>query len=68
MVLVFVCAMRFGYRGLRRSIRNGKLLSHGKCDRVMIVGAGDMGMIIIKELEAGGKAKKSSKGGSANES
>ena len=57
MVLVFVCAMRFGYRGLRRSVRNGKFLTRGKSDRVMIVGAGDMGMIIIKELESGNYRK-----------
>lgn len=52
MALVFACAMRVGYRTLRRSLRNMSIHGGRKVDRVMIVGAGNMGMIIIKELEA----------------
>lgn len=52
MALVFTCAMRVGYRTVRRSVRNWKYHGRSKSGRIMIVGAGDMGMIIIKELEA----------------
>ncbi len=53
MVLVFVCAMRVAYRYIRRMMKTDNHFSKRKAKRVMIVGAGDMGMIIIKELEAG---------------
>ncbi len=55
LTLTMVCSMRIGYRSLRRTMRN--LEMKGKIDRIMIVGAGDMGMIIIKELEAGSYRK-----------
>ncbi len=55
LTLTLVCAMRVGYRTTRRTMRN--LALRGKVDRIMIVGAGDMGMIIIKELEAGNYRK-----------
>lgn len=57
MALVFVCAMRVGYRTMRRTVRSWNIYSGRKSERVMIVGAGDMGMIIIKELEAGNYRK-----------
>ncbi len=51
-ILFLVCFFRLTYRMLRRS-RKDLMWLFRKCDnRVMIVGAGDMGMIIIKELEA----------------
>ncbi|MCQ2480273.1 MAG: polysaccharide biosynthesis protein, partial [Clostridia bacterium] len=56
MALVLVCAMRVGYRSVRRSV-NGFKITRKKTERIMIVGAGDMGMIIIKELEAGNYRK-----------
>lgn len=52
MALVFVCAMRVGYRTVRRTVKNWDIHGGRKAERIMIVGAGDMGMIIIKELEA----------------
>lgn len=51
--ILFVCAMRVGYRTVRRTAKSWGFFGGKKVDRVMIVGAGDMGMIIIKELEAG---------------
>ncbi len=51
--LIFVCGMRVSYRTMRRSLRNFSIHGKMKYNRIMIVGAGDMGMIIIKELEAG---------------
>lgn len=56
--LVFNCGFRLVYRTARRASRNwSDPFHHKKVDRVMIVGAGDMGMIIIKELEANGYRK-----------
>ncbi|MBQ7596471.1 MAG: polysaccharide biosynthesis protein, partial [Clostridia bacterium] len=55
LILTMVCALRVGYRTTRRAVRNFSL--RGKMDRIMIVGAGDMGMIIIKELEASNYSK-----------
>ena len=50
--IVFVGGMRLAYRAVRRHTRTRQLKKADKLDRVMIVGAGDMGMIIISELEA----------------
>ncbi|MBQ8227984.1 MAG: polysaccharide biosynthesis protein [Clostridia bacterium] len=52
LVLFFTCAFRLSYRLLRRSSQDLMWFFHKTNNRVMIVGAGDMGMIIIKELEA----------------
>lgn len=52
MVIVFTCAFRLIYRTLRRASRDWHGFFKHSSKRVMIVGAGDMGMIIIKELEA----------------
>ncbi|MBQ7549061.1 MAG: polysaccharide biosynthesis protein [Clostridia bacterium] len=49
---VFVAGMRLAYRMTRRIGKTQYLKKKDKLDRVMIVGAGDMGMIIISELEA----------------
>ncbi len=57
MALVLVCAMRVGYRSVRRTVNGFNIFNHKKTERVMIVGAGDMGMIIIKELESGNYSK-----------
>ncbi len=51
-ILIFTCAFRLSYRLIRRSAKDRIWLFHRTNNRVMIVGAGDMGMIIIKELEA----------------
>ncbi len=53
--LILVCliaGLRLLYRIARRRIRYRELKRQDKLDNVMIVGAGDMGMIIISELEA----------------
>lgn len=52
MVAALVGGMRLAYRMVRRLNRTHDLKKKNKLDRVMIVGAGDMGMIIISELEA----------------
>lgn len=52
-----VAGMRIFYRILRRQMREGKLKRESGIDRVMIVGAGDMGMIIINELEVNNYSK-----------
>lgn len=52
LILFFSCAFRLSYRLLRRSAKDFLWMFHKNTNRVMIVGAGDMGMIIIKELEA----------------
>lgn len=52
LILMFTCAFRLCYRLLRRSSQDLMWFFHKNNNRVMIVGAGDMGMIIIKELEA----------------
>lgn len=52
LALVFIGGMRLIYRFIRRQIRIINLKRKNKFDRVMIVGAGEMGMIIINELEA----------------
>ena len=49
---MFVGGMRLAYRVVRRKMHSAELKRHNKLDRVMIVGAGNMGMIIISELEA----------------
>ncbi len=52
MILFSTCAFRLFYRMARRSLKDFGWMFHKTNNRVMIVGAGDMGMIIIKELEA----------------
>lgn len=52
-----VCGMRIGYRLVRRYYNGNSLKRDEKLDRVMIVGAGDMGMIIINELEVNNYSK-----------
>ena len=52
LLAIFVGGMRLVYRIARRRIRYHGLKRQDKLDNVMIVGAGDMGMIIISELEA----------------
>ena len=49
--IILVAGMRILYRLVRRYYREKSLEKDEKIDRVMIVGAGDMGMIIINELE-----------------
>lgn len=49
--IILVAGMRILYRLVRRYYREKSLEVDEKLDRVMIVGAGDMGMIIINELE-----------------
>ena len=49
--------MRVIYRLVRRYYRERSLKNEEKLDRVMIVGAGDMGMIIINELEVNNYAR-----------
>ncbi|MBR3836480.1 MAG: polysaccharide biosynthesis protein [Clostridia bacterium] len=51
--IALVGGMRLSYRLIRRYIWNRRFPRHKKVDRIMIVGAGDMGMIIISELAAG---------------
>ncbi len=55
--VLLVAGMRIGYRLVRRYYREGALKREEKLDRVMIVGAGDMGMIIINELEVNNYSK-----------
>ncbi len=55
--IVFVAGMRVVYRLVRRYYREKSLEMDEKLDRVMIVGAGDMGMIIINELEVNNYAR-----------
>ena len=57
MAVALIGGMRFAYRLLRRHMRLRKIQRQKKVDRVMIVGAGDMGMIIISELTANGYSK-----------
>ena len=54
--IVLVAGMRVIYRLVRRYYRE-RSLNEEKLDRVMIVGAGDMGMIIINELEVNNYAR-----------
>ena len=49
--------MRLVYRLIRRHMRTRDIRKQKNTDRVMIVGAGDMGMIIISELSACNYAK-----------
>ena len=49
--IILVAGMRILYRLVRRYYREKSLEKDEELDRVMIVGAGDMGMIIINELE-----------------
>lgn len=49
--IILVAGMRILYHLVRRYYREKSLEKDEKLDRVMIVGAGDMGMIIINELE-----------------
>lgn len=51
-LMVFLGGMRLIYRIARRRMRSSGVKRKDKVDKVMIVGAGDMGMIIISELEA----------------
>ncbi len=57
LILFLVCAFRLSYRLIRRSVKDITWFWHRTNNRVMIVGAGDMGMIIIKELEANNYSK-----------
>lgn len=52
-----VGGMRLIYRTARRKRRIDAAGKNGKANRIMIVGAGNMGMIIINELQAGNYAK-----------
>ena len=54
---ILVGGMRLMYRLTRRYMRTRKYKKHHKIDRIMIVGAGDMGMIIISELGANDYSK-----------
>ena len=49
MDVILIGGIRFGYRALRR-IKNKKFAGNNKEKRVMIIGAGDAGATIIKEL------------------
>lgn len=55
--IILVAGMRIIYRLVRRYYRERNLKMDEKLDRVMIVGAGDMGMIIINELEVNNYAR-----------
>lgn len=55
--MILVAGMRIGYRLVRRYYRESALKKDEKLNRVMIVGAGDMGMIIINELEVNNYAR-----------
>lgn len=57
LAIISIGGMRLVYRFLRRQMRLRKMQRQKKVDRVMIVGAGDMGMIIISELGANNYAK-----------
>lgn len=57
LAMAFVGGMRLLYRLARRYFWSRQLQKQNKIDRVMIVGAGDMGMIIISELGAGNYKK-----------
>lgn len=48
--MIFVGGFRFSYRLLRR-IKNNELISNTPSKRVMIIGAGDAGAVIIRELK-----------------
>ncbi len=52
LAIIFIGGMRLMYRFIRRQMRMRSMHRQKKVDRVMIVGAGDMGMIIISELGA----------------
>ncbi len=52
LAIIFIGGMRLVYRFIRRQMRMRSMHRQKKVDRVMIVGAGDMGMIIISELGA----------------
>lgn len=52
LAIIFIGGMRLMYRFIRRQMRLKSMQRQKKIDRVMIVGAGDMGMIIISELGA----------------
>lgn len=52
--LIFVGGTRFSYRALR-SVKRAELLGHKK-KRALIVGAGDAGAMVIKELKEGENA------------
>lgn len=51
-LIALIGGMRLAYRMARRRRRFNELKRNDKVDNVLIVGAGDMGMIIISELEA----------------
>ncbi|MDD6276010.1 MAG: polysaccharide biosynthesis protein, partial [Clostridia bacterium] len=55
LAFAFIIGLRVFYRLARRNMRSMKL--HGQINRVMIVGAGDMGMIMISELAANNFSK-----------
>lgn len=55
--MILAAGMRIGYRLVRRYYRESALKKNEKLNRVMIVGAGDMGMIIINELEVNNYAR-----------
>ncbi len=54
LAMIFVGGFRFSYRLLRR-IRNHELFSNAPYTRVMIIGAGDAGAVVIRELKNSNK-------------
>lgn len=55
LTIFFVAGMRFTYRLVRRYFRYSDKKEADRRARVMIVGAGDMGMVMISEYEVGKK-------------
>lgn len=53
LAIVLITGMRFAYRLTRKYFRYRQTKGDSELDRVMIVGAGDMGMIMISEFEVG---------------
>ena len=56
LIIALISSLRMSYRALRFYVNNKNLLlKKGSYEKkVMIIGAGDMGMIIVKDLEARG--------------
>ncbi|MBP9989111.1 MAG: polysaccharide biosynthesis protein [Ruminococcus sp.] len=53
LTIVFIIGMRFAYRLVRKYYRYRQVKGDSELERIMIVGAGDMGMIMISEFEVG---------------
>lgn len=49
--LIFIGGSRFGYRALRRIKHKDFLIRNPKTSKVLVIGAGDAGAVIIKELK-----------------